>query len=538
MISQKKEDNKLDMEKPNTTIIQSARYIETIIRQWWLVVVSTILFGIGALLVSISLPKQYEASVLIATTKVASSVSFGSSIETTSEEQLLAAGGGAIDRQARLESYVQMVKNPDVAQSILDQYRERLDTDVQDVRSLLNMVDGSLAGRSDSIKILVRYKNPVLATDIANAWGQAYVEQVNSIYSEAGTRVTYTAIKNQVADAGLAYEAAQAKLEDSMKEIRLDELTRNINERQAVLDDLSFAYTHVISSVVSIQAQATLKSYIENIDDLQIKLEKVYQQQRTLDKYLADARSMLDQVIAGGDGAVNTNTLALSLLKIQVFSSEGDLGNLQFQTSQANLSSDAMQSDLEGLISVLQTRREELDKELHEVSGQLLDNQAIFSNGSPLNNNSQAIANMFSNILSVQGLFNQPVTDSPSQDRIQELEQEVRDLKAQLEEDSGRLQEAVRARDLAWETYLSLATKEAELRVSEQTKGTAVALAVPAAVPDEDEISIVKNVSIFTIIGLVLGIISSYAIEFWWTYKGISPHPVIRIPRLANRDRE
>jgi uncharacterized protein involved in exopolysaccharide biosynthesis len=65
------------------------RFIEVFLRQWQLILAMTLIAGIAALITSQLLPKKYQASVLLASTKSAATVSYEPSIKTLVEEQQL-----------------------------------------------------------------------------------------------------------------------------------------------------------------------------------------------------------------------------------------------------------------------------------------------------------------------------------------------------------------------------------------------------------------------------------------------------------------
>ncbi len=526
------------MEKPESKTLDSARYIETIIRQRGLIITTFFLMVIFGLIFSLTLPKRYKSAALIATTKVTSTVSLGSPIQTTSEEQILANGTGSfgmIDRTARLQTYVQLIDNPEIAQYVLDRLADKLDPEYHNIRSLLRIVTGSIAGRSDLIKIEVSYKDPVVAAEIANAWAQAYIEIVNPIYAEADTRGTFEAIQRELVNAKKTYEAAQSVLENDLRVNRINELTRQVERQQAILDRLALNYTDVISSVVILKSEASVKAISENLTDLQSKLENAYDRRRQFDRALQDVQIMREQVEQGGDGAAKSNSLALTLLKTQIFSSQSEISNLQVQINIDNYSAAEMLPDLDGLIIALRSRRQQIDSEIEDYSEQLISLQNS-KTAQGFTDQSQAILSSISNL---DWLFKTDDTESNNiltSDALQFLEQQVRELNAQLEQEMSRQNDLIRARDLAWEMFKSLATKEAELVISLQTSGSVVTLASPASVPDQDEVSVAKNTAIAGIIGLVLGLISAYGIEFWWAYKGIDATPVIAIRRNDHRN--
>jgi uncharacterized protein involved in exopolysaccharide biosynthesis len=516
------------MQENEDLVIDLGKYIEVLFRQWQLIIGLTLMLALLTGLATILLPKKYQAASLIATTKVASSVSFGSTIQTLSDAQSLAAGASSlVDKKARIESYVQMVKSPTVAQKVLDELGSRLNPGDRSITKLIEIVDGQVVPNSDSIQISVIYQDPQLAADIATAWAKSYVDQVNLVYSDAGTVDSYTAIKDQLSAAKNTYDGAQSALESFTAQNREANLQRRIAENHAEIDNLSIGYTDVISTVVNLQTQASTVAYDQKIKDLTTQLQEKYAERRLVDQNLANAQDMYDQDQKGGDGAAASNTLALNLLKAQVFAANGGLGNIIIQSSPVPLSAASMASDLSALIDVLKTRQQALDGEIQSLSAGIGTSQ-----GSTLDltlaQQAQASVQNFSNSVSYMPSEN---SNTPRENRIQTLEDSTNQLNAQLLKVQSQKAELTRARDLAWDTFKNLSTKETELEVTSKTENTTVALAAPAAVPNKDQNSTVTTVLLAALAGLILGIFAAYAIEFWWRYKGIESHPIGFLPR-------
>jgi uncharacterized protein involved in exopolysaccharide biosynthesis len=587
------------------------KFVEALLRQWQLICLAILVCAFAAGLTSVLLPKSYTARVLVASTKVYSTVSFGSAIQTVSEEQLMASGSGAyglVDRQSRLASYVQLVKNPAVAQAVLDELGSQLDEKDRSVAKLLEMVDGKVASNSDSIEIAATYKDPQLAADIANSWARNYVEHLNAVYSESGAQDSYINVSSQVSEAKSNYDLAQANYVDFISHSKIDEIKRQIDEQQKVIDSLVEARNVAVSTIISDTTDAQLQvikeysnaqtqnqllalngdqqgrqdlisAYIDalnqgrqavfnqQVQDLLTRLSKAYGDLRQVDDLTKNAQDMRAQVQAGGSGAVSSNALALTLLKTQVFASNGALTNLQIQTGPAATSLDGMLADLEGLITTLKNRRTVIEKNIQDLSNELLQggnftnldvpldgsgqladtiqqryselfqagNLAQLSlntveKGNPLADETNSRIQALLELKGMEGVVDINAKDTPIENKILELEQNVRDLKAELSKENDRFQELTRARDLAYETYKTLATKEAELGVAVQTKGSEVALAAPASVPDRDNVSGFKNVLIAALVGLMLGIVAAFFIEFWWSYKKIEPEKIKVVP--------
>jgi uncharacterized protein involved in exopolysaccharide biosynthesis len=584
--------------------------LEAILRQWQLIAALVLVCALTAGLTGLLAPKQYRASVLVASTKTASAVSFGSAIETMTEGQLIASGTGAyglIDRQARQQSYVQLVKNPAVAQAVLETFGSQLKESEREIPKLLRMVEGEVAGSSDSVRISVTYHDPEIAAALADAWGQAYVNHVNAVYSESGSNESYVAVNSQLEEARENYDRAQAELEEFITANRVDKLTRQVAEHQALIDSLSTARSTAVTTLIeeqtkaqqqviqeyfNTQAQSELLAlradqearqvmvseyitamvtmrqdvFTEQVKHREALLAQAYEDQRRVSGLLRDARDMRLQVEAGGAAAASSNALALTLLKAQAFANQEGPNDLIIQTTPAIVAPEAFLLDLDGLISALESRQKALEQEIQELSEALLagedlqyldqalgDNGALaaviqerypelFENGalaglaenpdragSALSENTRAQAEALLQLEGLEAVLGFSLTDGPVEQKLDALEQQLGSLKAELAQEEDRLNDLTHARDLAWETYNTLATKEAELRVAVRTRGTEVALASPAAVPDQDLVSGVRNILLASIAGLLLGIGAVFLLEFWWSYKGLQPRPVVLI---------
>ena len=429
------------MEESTSIAKEIGKLIEVLIRQWQLIVSIVLVCVIVAGVVSITSPKNYQASALVASIKVVSSVSFGSTIETMSEEQLLTSGGaGLVDRRARLQSYVQLVESPAVAQQVLDELGAQFPDANLSVSSLLSAVSGSLVSGSDSIMITVVYNDPELAAIIANTWASAYVNQVNDIYSEKGAAESYAAVLRQMEKSDETYQQAQRDLEAFLAESQVAELERRITEQEAIVEDLSAARNSILTQAVG---------------DLDAKLAQAYRKRRLVDEVLASAQDMRSQVEQGGEGAASSNALALNLLKTQVFavdrvettSSGGapntpssgasyplmtDSPSLLIQTSPISMTADAMLADLDGLILALESRRLELDADIRQISLQLANAQ------------SQTVASeedqtkVLRSSQEAQEILGVNLSVTPSEKMLQDMEQVVRDLESQLESEKAR----------------------------------------------------------------------------------------------------
>jgi uncharacterized protein involved in exopolysaccharide biosynthesis len=522
------------MEEDSNFTIDVGRYLEILFRQWRIIFAVIFVLVTAVAIITLITPKTYQARALVATTKVSSTVSFDTAIQTLYEEQLPTTVR-MVDPQARLQSYVQLVKNPAIAQTVIDELGNRLPEEVRSISSLLKMVKGNVAAKSDSIEILVTYKDPVLAADLANTWAGAYVDHVNAIYSGEGTDEVYQSVQRQTAEAKSEYDQAQSALESFLAANQANEYQRQIDEQQTMIDSFSMARTLSASTIISNTMVSQLAAFNEQVGNLSTQLAEAYIESRQADQMLLDARNMRDQVQSGGSGAANSNTLALTLLKSQVFATNEVAPNLIVQTTPATMTPEEMTADLDSLIVTLENRGSELTDQIQTLSGQLLNLGGSTSDLNTTSSNpittdqAQATLQSLSQLKGMESVANLDAAGTPMEQKIQQLEDQVSQLQAHLAQEQAREQELTRARDLAWDTYKTLATKQAELKVSSQTQGTEVALAAAAAAPQADAVSGTKNVALAALVGLMLGIGAAYFIEFWWSYKGLQPQPITLI---------
>jgi hypothetical protein len=104
-------------------------------------------------------------------------------------------------------------------------------------------------------------------------------------------------------------------------------------------------------------------------------------------------------------------------------------------------------------------------------------------------------------------------------------EEKIRLLTSRIEYEDGRKKDLALTRDVAWDAYQNLAKKEAELVVASQTGGQEVVLGSTAIVVRNGS-SLVRNVALAALVGLVLGVFLAFFIEYWWGYKGREPQAI------------
>jgi hypothetical protein len=212
-----------------------------------------------------------------------------------------------------------------------------------------------------------------------------------------------------------------------------------------------------------------------------------------LEQLLADAKALQRQLqgeVASPSAALG-DALAVMFLRTQAFASSANLPvQLQVSLEERAGGPPAQQAeDVKALIAVLETRREETQAHIDRLSSQLLASRG-YDLSAP--------------------------ADDPMTLLISESSQQVLELQEQLEREEARQRELRQARDLAWETYRTLASKEAEVQVATQVTDTEVRFAVPAVEPKHPVAPKKQlNVAIAGALGLMLGVFGAFFVEYW-----------------------
>ena len=99
---------------------------------------------------------------------------------------------------------------------------------------------------------------------------------------------------------------------------------------------------------------------------------------------------------------------------------------------------------------------------------------------------------------------------------ITELRQEIYQVKAELERENAQERDLRSSRDIAWEAYISVATRVAEAKVAAQAQATMIRVAELAVVPESPVAPrIVMNISIALVLGLVVAVFGAFGVEYF-----------------------
>jgi uncharacterized protein involved in exopolysaccharide biosynthesis len=123
-----------------------------------------------------------------------------------------------------------------------------------------------------------------------------------------------------------------------------------------------------------------------------------------------------------------------------------------------------------------------------------------------------------------------PIHETPLAKEVADLEMEVRKLEAEIERLESKNARLQQDRDLAWQTYSALLSKQQEVEVAKDAKGTEVRFASPA-VPPSSPVSpnTKRNAALAAAVGLMLGVGAAFLAEYM---EMEVPDPYLLLNRL------
>jgi capsular polysaccharide biosynthesis protein len=243
------------------------------------------------------------------------------------------------------------------------------------------------------------------------------------------------------------------------------------SELQAQADTYKKGYDQTETALVSYLASNPTSQLQRVLQEKQATLTDSLLVGNRLDRTLADAQALRERLAADPTDSGLGNELAKLVLEANSFSAATNLSTstqpgsispitLQFQidSQQLNANPTQMLGDVDSLIKTLVARREQIRA-----------------------------------------------------NDVTQLQQDVNQLLSQLEQEHAREQELTHARDLAWDTYTTLATKVAEVTVAEQSKGNIVQTAITAVNPQEP---VEPRRALYTVLATIAGFVLGLALAF------------------------
>jgi uncharacterized protein involved in exopolysaccharide biosynthesis len=618
--------------------IDLRQYIDVLVR-WWkeialITLLTVVVTVVGILGLRFLSKPTYEAGADVAILRTVSELTFDERFTTTSDNATVS------NSAARRNALVALAVSPSLAAAVVDQLGDVLTTEEQEPGTLVKMIDAELmsaggrAGDSDLIRITAAAESPEKAAQIATAWAQAYVREVNQVYGQVPDELLQS-IQTEQAQAKTEYEAAQNVLEQFVATSRVDELSRQIANSEAIISSLQQGKLQALGTLIAETVEARRKlasTYLDaqaqnvaapyareqegrrefllaQIDALYGAQTEVFHQQVERDtqllqgyytrwlqvtRALDEARTLRTQVADSGENASGGSALVAQVLKLQALTQMTDppptpqvnirnnvqlppssqqqpaqqvietsqplqVGNtpLQIQlNADAVFTRDELLTDIDALVSVLATRRSELEQQIATLSEQMLGGdqyanlnqtvqpgsalaQAITAQQASISGQTALTQTQLVGALgSASALPGAPVAElfqtdelralaeAQSQDdalsgTMTELEADVRSLKADLETERARQLQLTQQRDLSWEAYRTLSSKVAELALTRAAAGSEVRFAAPGVAPADPMagVSLSLAVALAGVVGLMIGVF----VAFISNYLGKEP---------------
>ncbi len=439
--------------------IDLREYIEILLKYWKWIMGAALLAAIAAFVVTSMLPRVYEAQSDILVLKSKTEISFEPKYQTEIAELSSQSG--------YQKTLVNLATSSDVASSVLEQAKDILSPEEQNIESLLKKVE--ITNTGDVISIKATDQNPQTAADLANLWTRAYTQYVNTLFG-GESEALLAEIRQQAQDVSQIYEIAQNDWEQFSGDNQITFLQREIDAQKKQAQELRDS--------VSLEQKSVLQM-----------LTGEYQQLNQIENWLQDAQAMRNQFSkpTSSASAQAGNALALIMLRSQILAGSTE-STLQIQLNLADLGEQAISvEDVDSLINVLQTRQEALKQSIAERSVILTQNAA--NPGVNVENLVKVIA---------------------------DLDAKTLILEEQLEAQKAKQRELEQTRDLTWENLTTIQRKLAETELTSQITDTQIRIAASAVVPEKPVSSgRLMNTAIAGILGAMLAVFVVFAKEYW-----------------------
>jgi uncharacterized protein involved in exopolysaccharide biosynthesis len=341
--------------------IDLRQYVDVLIAWWKEILLIAFLFVLVAAVTVLGIrymtSAEYAATADVAILRTVSEVTFDERFTTTSDVPPVSSAG------TRRNALVALAVSPALAVSVIEQLGDMLTEGQRQPATLTESIEANLVsgggrlGDSDLIRITASARTPQLAAQIVTAWAHAFVREVNQVYGQVPDELLQS-IQSEQTKAHAEYLVAQRALEQFIAENRVDELSRQISDIEALIGSLQrsqqltmetliqetvAAQRTVASSYLDAQAQNLAAPYIKEqegrrnlllayIDALYTSQTAVFQEQVDRDvellqgyyqrwlqmtRSLDESLTLRNQVAAADETASGGSALAIHVLKLQ-----------------------------------------------------------------------------------------------------------------------------------------------------------------------------------------------------------------------------
>lgn len=430
------------------------KWYATVLRRYWrILALGTLLPGVAAVVASLLLPNTYEAQAQVVLYRTSADVTFDPRFQTVAEDQSVNFNNPQDPRRQTVAALA-------VSDAVLAQTLDSLPAAIKEewsLTALKNSLEVSVIG--NLFQLNAQAGSPETAATIANTWAATVTQFTNDALRQ---QTTAEAMTEQVQTALAEYEQAQTTLQTFLQSNRLNQLELQIGVKERAITDAQDVFQS--SAETELSANLAAGERIPLLVNSAEALRELLAQSRPSEPVAVATELTLLYLQAGAlsAGVTLPGELQLTLTP--------DSANPLTAASAIEL--------LDQLILALQSLQARLGV---EVTGRSL---ALLAGGD------------------LEATLAGP---------IQEAQAELNLLQAELEMEQARQRELTTGRDLAWDDYLTLRRKLAEVAIVEQTAETEVVMAAPAVAPEEPS---GPNLLLNTAIALALGGTISLAAVF------------------------
>jgi uncharacterized protein involved in exopolysaccharide biosynthesis len=362
------ESNQMPPAQPNMDDeIDLRQYLDVLIAWRWeilAIMVLATLVAAGVVLIQRAVtPPVYSATATLAIARTGRDIQFDENFRTT-----LDAENPANTRRIALVGLVASNAVAEVvAKGLSDAFDEKERAPIQLIKQIEAAAVTAPGSRTegDLIQITARASEPEKAAELATTWAKVYVEYANRLYGDVPVQLIES-VQNELAQAQVAYDSTQAKLEGFLSANGVSSLERRITEKTNLIDSLQQNQLQVMQAYIEQQIAA-----VKQVADALLKQEieaktAAFEQEVAATKKVFSAA--LEQELRSAETVYNTALEQELTAKTAVFEQElaaaktvFDAALQQEVTAAETVYNTALRQELESTQTVLQTA---LDLEL------------------------------------------------------------------------------------------------------------------------------------------------------------------------------
>lgn len=370
-----------------------------------------------------------------------------------------------IGRAGRRAAMVGLAHQADLAENVFAQLQGDLEEGESPAR-LLSAIDAELVTvgmasnrpESDLIRLTAHAPKAALAKTLADAWAEAYVDDVNALFADVPRQVVDT-VAAELASVRARYFEAEGALQAFMATSRVDLLEQEIAAKDAVIQEVVATWQLTATAAFQKEMASRFAAVDEDLEHM-----------RQTRARLRDAQGLRMLLEAGGPSSVASNSLAIYLFKARMMANNPNL-ELRLGETPAVTAADQRHDidttikSLKNQIVTLETNVASQTKALATLVGQGEDENGI------------------------RGLLGEMVRqldtsrEQPMMELLAKLEREKRSLATDRQNELTTQANLVVERDLMRTTLTTLQNEVVELQLTVASAASSVRLASRAALP-------------------------------------------------------